>query len=171
MSSGDVHESSIDKSGESGIIRKKLSDRMYNIHNETEYGIFEFSDIEDEMSKSTVGRHTMKYIEDEGLDVEMNYDLNQPDDLDGYIIGKQICVNAAHHIDETHVAETIIHECAHRQFNWVNTQEDEVNCRLYEYFHAHKTVSENTIREIVDFVRQNYSDTAGTHIEVFQKLI
>lgn len=151
---------SVDKFAESGIINKKLSDRMYNINNEISNEIFEFSDIESELSTSSVGRHTMKYIEDNGLSVEMNYDINQPDDLEGFIIGKQISVNAAHHRDETHVAETIIHECAHRQFNWNETQEDEVNCRIYEYLHSHEEISDNKIQEIVNFVRGNYSGDA-----------
>ncbi|MBQ9956468.1 MAG: hypothetical protein IJO99_02765 [Ruminococcus sp.] len=149
---------SVDKSGESGIINKKLSDRIYNIHNDTEYGVFRNEDIENNMASSHIGRQTMRYIENEGLTVEMNYDPNQSDDVDGYIIGKNIVINATRHVDVNHVSETIIHETAHRQFSWCETQEDEINCRIYEYLHSHETISNSKIREIVDFVRVNYAN-------------
>ncbi len=144
--------------GGSGIINKKLSDRIYNIHNDTEYGVFRNEDIENNMASSHIGRQTMRYIENEGLTVEINYDPNQSDDVDGYIIGKNIVINATRHVDVNHVSETIIHETAHRQFSWCETQEDEINCRIYEYLHSHETISNSKIREIVDFVRMNYAN-------------
>lgn len=147
------------KLDESGKINKKLSDRMTNENvNSNRYGIFEFSDIEKEMSSSSIGRHTLAYIESDGLSIVMDYSPYQPDDTDGYIIGTTIYINAAIHVDETHVAETIIHECAHRQFSWNETQEDEVNCRIYEYLHSHESISDDKIKSIVDFVKQHYSE-------------
>lgn len=151
-------EKTVDKSFESGIINKKLSDRIYNIHNETDNGVFEKKDIEKNMLSSPIGRYTNQYIENEGISIEMNYDLNQSDDIDGFIIGKNISINATRHIDVNHVSETIIHETAHRQFSWNETQEDEINCRIYEYLHSHEEISNNKIQEIVDFVRQKYSE-------------
>ena len=148
----------VDKAEESGIINKKIADRMKNENIEYENGIFEFTDIEEEMEKSPIGIYTLKYIEDEKMDITMDYDLKQPDDLCGIIVGKNIYINAAIHEDETQVAETIIHECAHRQFSWNVTQEDEINCRIYEYLHSHESISDGMIRSIVDFVRDNYSE-------------
>ena len=152
-------EHGLTKLDESGKINKKLSDRMTNENvNSNGYGIFEFSDIEKEMSSSSIGRHTLAYIESDGLSIVMDYSPYQPDDTDGYIIGTTIYINAAIHVDETHVAETIIHECAHRQFSWNETQEDEVNCRIYEYLHSHESISDDNIKSIVDFVKQHYSE-------------
>ncbi len=152
-------QNGLTKLDESGKINKKLSDRMTNENvNSKGYGIFEFSDIEKEMSSSSIGRHTLAYIESDGLSIVMNYSPYQPDDTDGYIIGTTIYINAAIHVDETHVAETIIHECAHRQFSWNETQEDEVNCRIYEYLHSHESISDDKIKSIVDFVKQHYSE-------------
>ena len=56
------------------------------------------------------------------------------------------------------VVETIVHETAHKQFDWQYTQEDEINCRIYEYLSTHDKITEQKIHEIVDFVREYYSD-------------
>lgn len=151
-------EHGLTKPARSGKINKKLTDRMTNEHVDPKgHGIFKFSDIEKEMSSSSVGKYTLSYIESEGLTIVMDYSPYQPDDTDGYIIGTTLYINAAIHVDETHVAETIIHECAHRQFSWNVTQEDEVNCRIYEYLHSHETISDTKIKSIVAFVKKKYS--------------
>ena len=142
---------------QSGIINSKVSDRMINSNNESDYGVFDFEDIERDLESSSVGRDIAQYIEDEGIYVTMNYDVNAPEGLAGTINDKEVEVFALVHNDETEVAQTIIHECAHRKYHWDEDMEGEVNCRLLEYFHTHETISEQEIRAIVNFVRQEYA--------------
>lgn len=155
---GEKLTKSIAKSDSSGIIKSKVSDRLINIHNDTDNGVFDFVEIENNLLLSEVGRSTAKYIEDEGMNITMNYDTNVPRKLCGEILGKNITVCAVNHYDLDSVSETIIHEICHRRFSWDVTQEDEINCRLYEHFHKHEEISDDEISKIVDFVRREYSE-------------
>ena len=148
---------SVDISGESGIINKKVSDRIINIHNETD-NVFDFVDIENEMMSSPVGKDIAIYIENEGISITVNYDLNVADGLCGEILGKEVTVYGANHRSVKEVVDTIVHEVAHRKYNWNSTQEDEINCRILEILRTKDSISETEISRIVDFVRENYSD-------------
>ena len=141
-----------------GIINKKIGYRMYDINYENGDDLFEPDAIDSELEKSNVGRYTMRYIEEKPLSVEMNYSLEQDEYEMGHIYGNTITINAPAHANEAQIAETIIHETAHKQFSWDNTQEDEINCRIYEYFHTHDSITEDKIKEIVDFVKEYYTD-------------
>ena len=131
---------------------------MYDIYYDNSDDLFDPDDIDSELEKSEVGRCTMEYIEEEPLSIEMNYSLEQDKYEMEHIYGHTITVNAPAHTNKTQIAETIIHETAHRQFSWDNTQEDEINCRIYEYFHTHDSITEEKIKSIVDFVKKYYSD-------------
>ena len=146
----------VEKSGGSGIISQKVSDRIINLFNETDNGVFDFEEIEKNLLSSPIGASTAKYIEDNNLYVNMDYDLDAPFGLSGEVIGKDVYVYAANHRDLDNVSETIIHEVCHKRFSWDSTQEDEINCRLMEYFHRHDTISDREISRIVDFVRREY---------------
>ena len=150
-----VHDSSIDNFEESGIINKKI--RFYSINEEYD-NLYTEEEIEAEMQKSPIGQYLSECVENDGYSIEMNYDVNAPLYECGTINGKNISVNVINHSDAADIAETIIHETAHKKFNWDVTQEDEVNCRIYEYLHSHETISEDEIKSIVDFVRENYSE-------------
>ncbi len=144
--------------GKRGIINKKIGYRMYDIYYENGDDLFEPDAIDSELEKSNVGRYTMRYIEEKPLSIEMNYSLEQDEYEMGHIYGNTITINAPAHANEVQIAETIIHETAHKQFSWDNTQEDEINCRIYEYFHTHDSITEDKIKEIVDFVKEYYPD-------------
>lgn len=131
--------------------------RFYNIHVDYEDTIYTEEEIEEQLQKSPVGRYISKCIEDDGYSVEMNYDTNVPLNLCGFVKGRHVSVNAINHSNSSEVAETIIHEVAHEKFSWVDTQEGEVNCRIYEYLHSHEAISEEKISEIVNEVREYYS--------------
>ena len=146
----------IDISNRSGIINMKISNYMRNENNDSEYGIFEFNEIENELFKSSVGRDIGTFLEHEGFTIYMNYDMDVPPELMGDVLRKDINVYAVNHDNLREVAETIIHEGAHKKYHWDEDQEGEVNCRIYEYFHAHENISNDTIKEIVDFVKQRY---------------
>ena len=153
------HPELVDKAAESGIMKitQKLSDRSYNIHNETDNGIIDMDDVHAELVKTQIGRDILDFIESEGYSVEMDYDLDQDMREKGSVLGKTISINAIAHEDEEEVAQTIIHEAAHKKYSWDETMEDEVNCRILEYLHVHETISDQKISEIVAEVRENYS--------------
>lgn len=155
----EYHPELVDKTAESGIMKitQKLSDRSYNIHNETDNGIIDMDDVHAELEKTQIGRDVLDFIESEGYSVEMNYDLDQDMREKGSVLGKTISINAIAHEDEEEVAQTIIHEAAHKKYSWDETMEDEVNCRILEYLHVHETISDQKISEIVAEVRENYS--------------
>lgn len=138
----------------SGIIQEKI--RLYNIHNETDVDVFTAEEIEAAMQSSPIGRNASKYFTDAGLSLEMNYDLNAPDGTMGWLYGRDITVFVANHSDATEISQTIVHEIAHHQFGWTDTQENEVNCMIYDYLHAHETISDRMIAEIVADVRREY---------------
>lgn len=151
----DIPKKLIDNTGESGIINKKI--RFYSINEESD-NIYTEEEIEAEMQKSPIGQYISECVEYDGYSIEMNYDVNAPLYECGTVNGKNISVNVINHFDAADIAGTIIHEVAHKKFNWDVTQEDEVNCRIYEYLHSHKTISESKIKSIVDYVRENYSE-------------
>ena len=141
----------------SGTIQEKI--RLYNIHNKTNVGVFTAEEIEAAMQSSPIGRNASKYFTEAGMSLEMNYDHNVQSWMMGYVSdGKTITVNVANHSDALEVSQTIVHEIAHRQFGWINTQEDEVNCMIYDYLHRHQTISDQKIAEIVECVRELYDD-------------
>lgn len=138
----------------SGKINKKI--HFYSINEESD-NIYTEEEIEAEMQKSPIGRYISECVENDGYLIEMDYDINAPIDECGFNDGKNISINAINHNDASEIAETIIHEVAHDKFSWTDTQEGEINCRIYEYLHSHKTISNETIKEIVEFVKENYS--------------
>lgn len=146
----------VDNSKKSGIINKKVSDRIINLFNESDNNLFIFEDIEAELLNSNVGRGVSEFIESENLYVTMNYDFDAPPDLMGDVLGNNITVYAVNHNSLQEVAETIIHEAAHKKYSWDKDQEGEINCRLLEYFHSHDAITDEQISEIVNFVKREY---------------
>lgn len=151
-----ANKKALTSGAKSGIINKKVSDRIINLFNEGEYGLFDYQEIENELLSSFIGREIAKFIEYENYTINMNYDIDSPIDLMGDVLGNDITVYAVNHDSTQQVAETIIHEAAHKKYNWDLDQEGEVNCRLLEFFHTHSESTEEKIHEIVDFVRQEY---------------
>lgn len=149
-----VNNQSIDNSEGNDIINKKI--RFYSINEETN-DIYTEEEIEAEMQKSPIGQYISDCVTDDGFSIEMNYDTNAPLNECGYVKGRNITVYTINHANATEIAETIIHEVAHEKFNWLDNQEDEVNCRIYEYLHSHETISNEKIQEIVDEVKEYYS--------------
>lgn len=146
------------------IINQKISDRMFNSHVYTddekklvELGVIPFYEIEEALMASPIGRHVAQYIESQSMAIELDY-ISDSNGLSGEINDPFITVYVADMRTIEEVVETIVHETAHKQFDWQYTQEDEVNCRIYEYLSTHDEISEQKIHEIVDFVRENYSD-------------
>lgn len=149
-----VNNPSIDNYEKNDIINKKI--RFYSINEEYD-DIYTEEEIEAEMQKSPIGRYISECVENYGYSIEMNYDVNAPIGECGFNDGRNVSINVINHNDASEIAETIIHEVAHDKFSWTDTQEGEINCRIYEYLHSHKTISNDTIKEIVEFVKENYS--------------
>lgn len=156
MSYKNIYTSALDNSGGSGIINNKLSDRIIDIHAEND-NTYPFDEIENAVISSPIGRSTAKYVEENGLSITINYDADAPIGVCGEIEDRYITVYAINHNNAQEISETIVHEVSHRQYNWRKTQEDEVNCMLMEYLHTHEDISDEKIKEFIDFVRENYS--------------
>lgn len=147
----------VDKSAESGIINKKVSDRIISIHNDSD-DVYDFIEIEKEMLSTPIGKDIAEYIEAEGLNITINYDNNASADLCGEIVGKEITIYAVNHTNIKELVDTIVHETAHRKYNWNTTQEDEVNCRILEILRTKKSISNAEISDVVNLVRNYYSE-------------
>lgn len=140
---------------ENGKINQKI--HFYNIHEQSDNGLFTTEEIEAAMQTSPIGKNASNYFTDAGLSLEMNYDINAPAGIYGFIIGRNITVYAVNHADALEVSQTLVHEIAHHQFGWNKTQEDEINCMIYDYLHTHETISNSMIKEIVKGVKEEYS--------------
>ncbi len=140
-----------------GIINYRLVDRSVNIHNETDNGIFDIEQIENNLSQTNIGEAALKYIEQNNMFVTMNYDLNASPGVCGEVFGRYITIYPNNCSDLDDVCGTLIHEVAHKQYDWRYTQEDEVNCYLLEEIHKRGKVTEQEIRRIVDHVKANYT--------------
>ncbi len=138
------------------IINKKLSDRAINIHNETQNGVFSFEDIEKDLQNSKIGKEIVKYIEDEGLFITMNYDANVPTNVMGQIRGKDIEIFVTNCESLEDAVDTLIHETVHKKYNWIYTQADEINCYIMEYKHRYGEIKQKDLKKIIDFVTENY---------------
>lgn len=143
---------------ESDRMELKIKHRMMNFYDEDFYNPYTSDEIEEELQSSPIGRYVSHWIEYDGYSIEMNYDKNAPKNLCGEIRDKRITVYPRNHDNAQEISETIIHEFAHEKFEWVDTQENEVNCRIYEYLHSHDTISKDQISEIVKFVKEEYSE-------------
>lgn len=155
-----VDKNDLDIAGESGIINKKVSDRIVDQYfdENARDSLFNYEEIENELLSSSIGRDIAHFIEYDNYTIVMDYDLDADPSLMGAVYRNDIIVYAANHTTVQEVAETIIHEAAHKKYSWDETQEGEVNCRLLEWFHSHETISDKMISEIVSFVRAEYSD-------------
>ena len=151
-------EHGLTKLVESGRINAKIKHRMMNFYDEDFYNPYTSDEIEEELQFSPIGRYVSHWIEYDGYSIEMNYDKNASKNLCGEIRDKRITVYPRNHDNAQEISETIIHEFAHEKFEWVDTQENEVNCRIYEYLHSHDTISKDQISEIVKFVKEEYSE-------------
>ena len=149
-------QNNVAKSVESGIINYKLNARLENIHNDTNIGVFDVEEIEQNLLKSNIGKVAMDYIEENDMFVTMNYDVNVDNDVCGEVFGKNITIYPNNCYDLNDVCGTIIHETAHIQYDWRYTQEDEVNCYLLEIIHRKGDITESEIKSIVEHVRNNY---------------
>ena len=146
----------VDKTGESGIISKKISDHVVEYYVESG-ATFDITILEQELQSSFVGRETEKYIEEHGLRVEIyyNYDSNG---VAGGIEKNNISLYALYNEDEKELASTLVHEVSHERFHWSGTQEAKINCYIMELMHRNNGhVSTAEIQDIVSFVRENYS--------------
>lgn len=143
---------------ESGTISLKIRHRLMNFYEDEFYSPYTSSEIEKELQSSPIGRYVSHWIEHDGYFISMNYDENAPQNICGEVRDKSITVYPRNHDNAQEISETIIHEFAHEKFGWVDTQENEVNCRIYEYLHSHETISDEQIAEIVRFVREQYGD-------------
>jgi hypothetical protein len=145
----------VDKSGESGIISYKISDRVADFYAESD-NVFDFEKVEENLSTTAIGQGTTKYIEENGMYISVYYNYDSGN-IAGQINGREIVVFADNHSDEAEIASTIIHEVSHERFNWKGTQETEINCYLMELIHQKGSITNEDINYVVSFVKSEYS--------------
>ncbi len=143
--------------GKNDTMNYKISYRIYDIHYESDISLYDAKDISDALMSSEVGRDIVEFIEQSNMHISMNYEQNPPSDILGMVGKREITIFVNNHTTFDEVISTIIHEGAHKKFNWEHTQENEVNCYLYELLHTQSDITEKDIRFIVNFVRENYS--------------
>ncbi|MBR2716271.1 MAG: hypothetical protein IKP17_03820 [Oscillospiraceae bacterium] len=163
----DAPENAVDNSPERGIIKIKFRDRVTDMWNGSE-NVFEAEDIEKELESSVVGGTASEYIQENGINVIMDYSLDTSG-VAGEWTRKDITVYAAEHVSARDVSATIVHETYHMMYGWNNTQEDEVNCRLMELMHLNGDVTDKEIKKIVRFVRASYSEYPEGNLYGFGK--
>ena len=147
----------VDNDGGSGIINYKVSDHMMNMWNETD-DVYSFEEIEQKLMQSDIGQMVAQYIVDNGIDVVIDYNYeNPPKNIAGEISKREITVYSANNDDIDEVVSTIVHEACHKMFNWMGTQEAEINCYLMEIVHKKGTVTQQDISIIVHQIKEFYS--------------
>ncbi|MBQ7976808.1 MAG: hypothetical protein IJ300_14075 [Clostridia bacterium] len=142
------------KGGSGGIINHRFSDRIVNVYNESTG--YSFTEIEDALLSSDIGKDFAEFAVNNGYNFTMNYDVNVPPYLCGEIDDKEIIVYVMNHDDAKDISRTIIHELSHSRYNWSGTQEYEVNCYLMELIYINGDITEDDIKRVVTFVKENY---------------
>lgn len=143
----------------SGILSYSIKDRIINMYNSSEYGVFDLEAIEDDLQSTYVGKEISLYIEKNNVYITMDYDIDIPRGYCGSTIGKNdITVYAVNHGSIREVTETIVHEASHIMFNWGGTKEAEVNCKIMEVIHSKGDITESELERIVAQVKLEYND-------------
>lgn len=151
-----VNNKSVDNGEKSGIINAKISDRTVELYSDNN-DVFDMDKVDRILNSTFVGRDTVEYYDQNGMNTVIYYNYDS-DGIAGEIRGREISIYALYNVDEEEVASTIIHEVSHKRFNWVGTQEAEVNCFLMEAMHQNMGMILNKdIKNIVNYVRQKYS--------------
>lgn len=150
----------IDKNQNSGIIEKENTRFDFVEHSKhINYGnsenIYDNKELEAELKKSAIGRHTLEVINERAFYVEFDYDnRHYPSDQLGYQAFGTIHVNAGNLRTNEEVAKVIIHEATHAEYDTlVNTQKEEVFCKLNELRHVKNNVSLSDVKSAIKEVK------------------
>ena len=144
--------------GASGMIKSSVKDRIYEYEEGSKILYYSPEDVEKELLKSKIGRQINQAIMDNNYLIEFDYSefqlLNDERTLGQVISRKKFCVfpNNCESIQE--VAETIIHETTHLLLGTdVDTQKEEVYCKLQELLHTQDEVSISDVKRIISEVK------------------
>ena len=113
-----------------------------------------------EMKKSEVGRNALKYLESEGVPVQLCYGIDNPNDVVGLYdpLEDDITVfcDKAKTVKET--ACTVIHEATHRMIGNDHSKAAEIECFKAECLHLKGELTQKDIDDIIKMVENNYPD-------------
>ena len=148
----------LDNGGGSGIIKASVKDRIYEYEENSKILYYSPEDVEKELLKSKIGRQINQAIMDNNYLIEFDYSefqlLNDERTLGQVTSRKKFCVfpNNCKSIQE--VAETIIHETTHLLLDTdVDTQKEEVYCKLQELLHTQDEISISDVKRIISEVK------------------
>ena len=90
-----------------------------------------------DLNKSEYGRRALKHIEDNNIEVQLRYNIDNPLDLDGYYdpTDNSIVIYADKTKTIKETSKTLIHEATHSRLGNKNTRKEEVLCFLEEKLH------------------------------------
>lgn len=115
------------------------------------------------LNKTDVGRSVLKYIEKNNTSVDIIYDKESAALLElsgnyGTQIGNHIYINANECNTAKKMAETIIHEEKHLEYNIGGDRHSEAVCDYYALLHSKGKLTDEDIRGIIISVNNRYSD-------------
>lgn len=111
-----------------------------------------------ELNKSSIGKETIEYIENNNLNIEFKY-FDVPEGVRGIHWGKnQIEIFIPNTKTKTLTAQTLIHEVTHVKYNIRDTQWAETVCFLKEKEHLKGTLTIKDKRDTIKLVKKLYPD-------------
>jgi len=111
-----------------------------------------------ELNKSEVGRATIKYIEDNNLNIELHYE-NVPEGVRGICWGqKQIEIYIPNTKTKLLTTQTLIHEVTHLKYNIRDTQKAETICFLKEKQHLKEKLTIQDKKDTIKLIKKLYPD-------------
>ncbi len=111
-----------------------------------------------ELNKSSIGRETIEYIENNNLNIEFKY-FNILEGVRGIHWGQnQIEIFIPNTKTKVLTAQTLIHEVTHVKYNIRDTQWSEAVCFLKEKEHLKGTLTVQDKRDTIKLVKQLYPE-------------
>ena len=111
-----------------------------------------------ELNKSSIGKETIEYIENNNLNIEFKY-FDVPEGVRGMCYGKkQIEIYIPNTKTKLLTTQTLIHEITHLKYDISHTQWAETVCFLKEKEHLKGTLTIKDKRDTIKLVKQLYLD-------------
>ena len=116
-----------------------------------------------DLKNSEIGRHVLEYIDKNNVTVDVIYNKESIEQLDmkkdyGVNIGKHIFINARTCNTKRKMAETIVHEATHIEYDIGGDRRSECICDIYALQHRKGNLTWEDIKGIIKSVKQRYPE-------------
>ena len=137
-----------------------ISDKNFQTYNYTKADSIRPKRIRNNLKKSDIGTNTVKYIEEEKVEIQLLYGVDNPhkafgeyDPFDDVI---RIYCDATKTVEET--SKTVIHEVVHRQnrFKNITPFENEFQAFSAEAIHEYGTLTKEMEERIIKTIEEKY---------------